>query len=418
VFDNLFLWLYLLIKFNEMILKPAYIPLTLLWLSMLFISCSKLEKSDLASNRIPKIKALNMTSAIEGFPKLSAAYVNSKKNKIDAFYRKNWFSKNKSISFLVAKDGQIIYEKYEGYANIEKKKSITCNTPIHIASVSKVLTATVILKLINAGKLNLDQKVNTILKDFPYPEITVKTLLNHRSGMRNYAYFTSEKGIWDRHKTLTNQDVLDLMISKKIQLEYKTNTRFTYCNTNYAILALIIEKTTNSSYKEAMKTMIFDPLGMKNTFVYDHKNDQDSVTPSYRCSGRKIGYDYLDAVYGDKNIYATPRDLLKFDMARNSPSFLDPKLNAQIYEGYSNEHRGKKNYGLGIRMIQWPTGQEFYFHNGWWHGNMSSYITLKNENVMMVALTNRGYKQVYKTKNLAPLFGDYPFKLSSDDREE
>ena len=69
-------------------------------------------------------------------------------------------------------------------------------------------------------------------------------------------------------------------------------------------------------------------------------------------------------------------------------------------------------------MIQWPTGQEFYFHNGWWHGNMSSYITLKNENVMMVALTNRGYKQVYKTKNLAPLFGDYPFKLSSDDREE
>ena len=401
-----------------MILKPPYIPLSLLWLLPLIMSCSKREKSDLASNKIPEIHSLNMTSSIEEFPKLSVAYINSKKNKIDAFYRKNWSSKNKSISFLVAKDGQIIFEKYEGYANIEKKKPITSNTPIHIASVSKVLTATVILKLINAGKLNLDQKVNTILKGFPYPKITVKTLLNHRSGMRNYAYFTTEKGIWDCRKTLTNQDVLDLMISKNIQLEYETDTRFTYCNTNYVILALIIEKITDSSYKEAMKTMVFEPLGMKNTFVYDYKNDQDRVTPSYKCSGKKISYDYLDAVYGDKNIYATPRDLLKFDMARNSPYFLDPKLNAQIYEGYSNEHKGKKNYGLGIRMIQWPTGQEFYFHNGWWHGNMSSYVTLKNENVMMVALTNRGCKQVYKTKNLAPLFGDYPFELSSDDRED
>jgi CubicO group peptidase (beta-lactamase class C family) len=317
----------------------------------------------------------------------------------------------------VAKDGQVIYENYVGFGDIKKKTPITSKTPIHIASVSKVLTATAILKLVNAGKLGLNQKVNTVLKGFPYPLITVKNLLSHRSGMRNYAYFTNEKGIWDRHKIMSNQDVLNIMINKKITLEYKTNTRFGYCNTNYAMLALIIEKSTGKKYSDAMKSMIFDPLGMTNSFVYDYAKDKNVITPSYRGNGQQIAFDYLDAIYGDKNIFSTPQDLLKFDMARNTEYFLSPELRYQIYLGCSNEHKGQKNYGLGIRMINWETGQNFYFHNGWWHGNMSSYVTLKKENVTIIALTNKNSKNVYKVRNLAPLFGDYPFKVDESEEE-
>lgn len=386
--------------------------------TLLFLSCAKKEKPVAVQIVTDTVSSINMQPSNLKFPKLSESYVNLKKNQIDRFYKKTWPSNNNHLSFLVAKDGQIIYEKYEGYSNIAKKTPITSETPIHIASVSKVITASVILKLVHAGKLTLDQKVNTILTGFPYPDVTVKTLLNHRSGMRNYAYFTNKKEIWDRHKTITNQDILDVMIDKEINLEFKTDTRFSYCNTNYAMLALIIEKITGMSYKEAMKTMVFDPLGMKNTFVYDDATDQDIVTPSYRYNKRKIGYDYLDAVYGDKNIYSTPRDLLKFDMARNSPNFLSPELRSQIYEGYSNERKGTKNYGLGIRMVNWPTGQNFYFHNGWWHGNMSSYVTLKDENVTIIAINNVSSRKVYKIKHLARLFGDYPFKRDKDDTDE
>jgi hypothetical protein len=106
---------------------------------------------------------------------------------------------------------------------------------------------------------------------------------------------------------------------------------------------------------------------------------------------------------------------MKFDLARNSPHFLDPKLKAQIFKGYSNEHKGKKNYGLGIRMIEWETGQQFFFHNGWWHGNRSSYVSLIKENVVIIALTNTSSKQVYKIRELAPVFGDYPFQISNDE---
>ena len=68
-------------------------------------------------------------------------------------------------------------------------------------------------------------------------------------------------------------------------------------------------------------------------------------------------------------------------------------------------------------MINWESGQNFYFHNGWWHGNMSSYITLQKENVTIIALTNKCSKNVYKVRNLAPIFGDYPFKVDDNGDE-
>jgi CubicO group peptidase (beta-lactamase class C family) len=390
--------------------KTPVIYLKLFFIFFLCLSCKGSDKNNAES----LISSIEMIPSDSIFPKLSESYISSKRIKIERFFNKNWPSKNNNISFLVAKDGQIIYENYAGFGDVRKKTPITSETPIHIASVSKVLTATAILKLINAGKIELDQKVTSLLKGFPYPEITIKNLLSHRSGMRNYAYFTDDRKIWDNHKIMSNQDILNIMITKKIGLESKTNTRFQYCNTNYAMLALIIEKVSGKSYPEAMKSMIFDPLGMKHTFVFDYKKDKTVITPSYRVGGMQIAFDFLDAIYGDKNIFSTPQDLLLFDMAKNSKYFLTPELRNQIYQGYSNEHKGQKNYGLGIRMINFETGQNFYFHNGWWHGNMSSYITLTKENVTIIALTNKSMKSVYNIRKLAPLFGDYPFKVEDE----
>ncbi|MBC7846476.1 MAG: beta-lactamase family protein [Flavobacterium sp.] len=374
------------------------------------ISQAELKDSELPKGILPKMKPLENET-----PKLTADYIAEKQKKIDSFYNRNWPNNSMNGSFLVAKNGQIIYEKYEGYANLRDKTPITSDTPIHIASVSKVLTATAVLKLVNAKRIDLDQKVTHYLKEFPYPDVTIRMLLSHRSGMRSYAYFTDrDKNVWDRHNTLTNQDILTIMGTKHIGLEQKTGTRFAYCNTNYAMLALIIEKVTKLSYRDAMSQIIFKPLGMTNTFVLDFDKDKHNVAPSYKGNKVEIGIDYLDKVYGDKNIYSTPRDLLKFDRARNSPSFLEPELLAQVYVGYSNEHPGTKNYGLGIRMVNWPNGKNYYFHNGWWHGFTSAYIPLKDENVTIIALSNKFTKNTYAVRKLSVLFGDYPFKVEDE----
>jgi CubicO group peptidase (beta-lactamase class C family) len=381
----------------------------------LFTACSKQDKSDLSEIETPEGLLPLMKPSEVKYAKLSPDYIQSKRISIEKFCDKYWRNQDSNLSFLVAKNGQIIYERYQGLANRNKEIKITADTPLHIASVSKVLTATAVLLLIDRKKIDLDQRVNTILEEFPYPEITVKTLLNHRSGLRNYAYFIEDEGVWDLRKTISNQDILNLFTEKDIKLDSEPDRRFCYCNTNYAMLALIIEKVTGLKYGQAMQEMIFNPLEMHNTFVFDYERDKANVTPSYKGNNIELAFDHLDAVYGDKNIYSTPRDLLKFDLARNAPTFLNKKLRAQVYEGYSNEHKGTKNYGLGIRMVEWETGQKFYFHNGWWHGNTSSYITLGKENVTIIALSNKFTRNTYAIRKLAPLFGDYPFEFKDED---
>ncbi|WP_313807616.1 serine hydrolase domain-containing protein [Flavobacterium sp.] len=378
----------------------------------LFLSCNK-NKTD---NENSSNDTLLIADKYEvSLPKLSDKFLKENKSYVESFYNKYYNSKDFSGGFLVAKNGQVVYENYSGYAYKEKGWKIEAETPIHIASVSKVFTAVCVLKLVDEGEIELDKTVQTYLPTFPHETTTVRMLLNHRSGLRNYAYFTDDKGVWNKKQTLTNQDVLDLLATKPIGLESKPGTRFGYCNTNYALLALIIEKVTGKSYSETLKEMIFEPLDMKNTFVFDNLEKKDEVSQSYKNNYLRLAFEFLDQVYGDKNIYSTPRDLLKFDIATYSDEFLSPEMKKEMFQGYSYETKGQRNYGLGMRMLEFETGEKYFFHNGWWHGNTSSFVTLRKENVTLIALSNKYTHKTYKTKKLAPHFGDYPFKFKDEE---
>ena len=150
----------------------------------------------------------------------------SKKNEIDTYFAKKWKSNFENVSFLVAKNGQIIYEKYEGFADKSNNILNSPEVPLHLASVSKVLTASAILKLIDDERLELNDKVTKFLPEFPYPDVTIKTLLNHRSGMRKYSNFADDAAIWGRNKILTNKDILTILATKNIPLEYKNRYSF------------------------------------------------------------------------------------------------------------------------------------------------------------------------------------------------
>ena len=86
-----------------------------------------------------------------------------------------------------------------------------------------------------------------------------------------------------------------------------------------------------------------------------------------------------------------------------------------MYKGYSYESKGTKNYGLGIRMIEWETGQQFYFHNGWWHGNTAAFITLPKDGLNIICLSNKFNRATYKVKYISTFFGNYPFKIQDED---
>jgi CubicO group peptidase (beta-lactamase class C family) len=336
------------------------------------------------------------------FNGVSEEYISEKKFKIDSFYNKFINSPYYSGSFIVAKNGRIIYEHYKGLANTKTGRKIDANTSIHLASVSKVLTATAILKLVQEDNILLDQKVTDWIPKFPYKNVTIRTLLNHRSGLPHYSNFPGiMKKTWNRKKVLTNKDVLDLMIKQKFKPVFANNARFDYCNTNYVILALIIERATGQNYRDAMQTLIFKPLGMKNTFVFNYETDRDTVCTSYRAS-TIFPWDQYDNLYGDKNVYSTPRDLVKFDLATYSPEFIKPELLQEAYYGYSAAHVSKpiKDYGLGMRMRYLANGEKLVYHNGWWHGNNTSFVPVKKDTMTVICLGNKYSNRPYATLNM------------------
>jgi CubicO group peptidase (beta-lactamase class C family) len=156
---------------------------------------------------------------------------------------------------------------------------------------------------------------------------------------------------------------------------------------------------------------------MQDTYVYSLSDSAKAMT-SYYQSGRPFRMEFLDLVYGDKNVYSTVRDLYKWDQAlRNGQLFSQGVLDS-AYAGYSFEKPGQRNYGLGWRMLFIPNGKKLIYHNGWWHGNRTVFIRMLDENATIIALSNNDYKYVYSAKRLCDLFGDYRQSHESFDEGE
>lgn len=336
------------------------------------------------------------------------------KDEMEAYHRRidasvdSIFSKSPlNGSLLVAKDGVIIYEKYEGYINYRHKTDlINSNSSFHLASVSKTITATAILQLWQDKKLEINDPVSKYLAGFPIPDITVKSLLNHRSGLPNYVHYMEQLG-WKRSNMVRNEDVLNFIIQnyKKIGIN-RVDRSFNYSNTNYALLALIVERVTGSSFEGYLSQHFFQPLGMTNSYVFDLTDSLRSM-PSFFRSGRQYAFDYLDLVYGDKNIYSTVQDIQKFEYALSSGSILNEETLNAAYAPYSKEKPGTHNYGLGWRMLELKNGKKIIYHNGWWHGNRTSFYRLPDEHVTIIALCNNDASNIYSIKRIANIFGPY-----------
>jgi len=325
----------------------------------------------------------------------------------EAFYEKALDHPSFNGSFLVAKHGQIVFERYHGFFDLKKKKdSLTPNSAFHIASISKTFTGMAILKLWEEGKLQLSDDLSKYFPNFPYQGVTIKMLLNHRSGLPNYVHYL-EKYKWDTKQFITNEGVLQSLYTYKPPLQFNVGKRFSYCNTNYALLALIIEKVSGQPYAQYLQNTFFKPLGMNDTYVFSI-DDTARAMPSFEFNGRRDPLGYLDLVYGDKNIYSTARDLLKWDQALYpTAGLLKPATLDSAYTPYSFEKPGIKNYGLAWRMFVYPNGKKIIYHNGWWHGNNTVLTRLMQDDATIIVLGNRRNNNIYHVKPLFEAFSHY-----------
>ncbi len=289
--------------------------------------------------------------------------------------------------------------------DVRKKTENKINTKFQIASASKPFTSYAIMLLKQRGELSYSDSVQHYFPDFPYKGVTIKLLMIHRSGLPEYFYFAEK--LWeDRKKTITNIDVINLMIEHHPQRYYLPDKKYNYINTNYCILAAIVEKISNDSFIKFMKDEVFDPLKMNDTFIYNRSFDIEdkNCAIGYTRRKRKAQDTYLNGVVGDKGIYTTVEDMLKFDQALYNGYPVDTDVLKDAFEPAHKRLYIHDNYGFGWRINAKDSTNKIVYHTGWWKGYRSWFIRQLGEKKTIIVLSNMSNQSVFGTNELIKLF--------------
>ena len=312
----------------------------------------------------------------------------ARQNKIDDYFSRKYKRKQFNGNILFAENGKIISHKSYGYANLKTKEKLTENHSFQLASVSKPFTSVAILQLIENGQINLNDTLQKFFPNFPYEGITIHQLLCHRSGLSQYTHFCdAPDSIWpDKSKTINNQDVIDIISKINPLINYPPDRRYYYCNTNYLLLASIVKKISGIEFKQYLKENIFSPIDMNNSIVYDRTNFNDLIMPTQGYENRTPWEDvYLNGVVGDKGVYSTTMDLLKFDRALEKNLLINDSLKKLAFSKKNKDYNRNKNYGYGFRLKDHNKYGKIVYHTGWWKGYRSYYIkVLKNDQTIII----------------------------------
>lgn len=286
----------------------------------------------------------------------------------------------------------LIYQSALGFENIKCKKNLCNESGFQLASVSKTFTAVAVLKLVEQNKLSIKDPFQKYFPSFPYQTITIENLLSHTSGLPNYLFFYYHLPRTDS-AIFANQRVLDLLTRYKPAAYFKPGRRFQYNNTNYVLLALLVEKLSGQSFQAFVKQHIFDVCGMNNSYFFAVNDTLKNQALAFDYRKRPVGTDEFDYVVGDKGVCSTPQDMLLY-----GKNLFEGKIISNINEAIKPHARTGygRYYGLGFR-INPNGGDTIIFHNGWWHGYRSAFQYRKSDKTTLVILSNRLDKSVYQT---------------------
>jgi CubicO group peptidase (beta-lactamase class C family) len=265
-------------------------------------------------------------------------------------------------ALVIIKDGQIIYKRGYGTANLELGVPITTTSVFKVGSIAKQFTAMSILLLAQQGKLSLDDNVRKYVPEVPDfgTPITLRHLIHHTSGLRDFAEMLEMAG-WRNDDVHTEKDILD-MVSRQRTLNHKPGEEYSYTNTGYVLLAVVVKRVTGQSLTEFAEANIFKPLGMTNTrFNADHRTIIKGLADGYlpKEGGGFLKWMAADDYMGTDSLFTTVEDLARWDQ-----NFYDKRVGGGVIDQMhttvvlKNDPTFDYAYGLfvstyrGLRMIQ------------------------------------------------------------------
>ena len=338
--------------------------------------------------------------------------------KMDAFVEAFHNFKQFNGNVLVAKQGNIIFEKSYGYANFEWDMKNTADTKFRIGSITKQFTALLILQLVQQNKIQLDATLATYLPDYRQDianKITIRQILNHTSGLSNYTQAKTFRSEYSRNPYSVDE-FIKLLCSD--DLLFEPGSQFRYSNSGYFILGAVIEKVTQQRYQDVLQENIFKPLNMHDTGYDSH-----AKVIKQRASGYKNnldGYtnaDYLDMSipYAAGSIYSTAHDLVKWDQALYTNKLINEELKKQMYTvseqrnyafGWEVNKLDADKYGKPLTQVQHGGGIEGF----------NAFISRIIEDQLLVIILNNtgGAPMTPMTKGLTNIFYGKPYETATE----
>lgn len=291
---------------------------------------------------------------------------------------------------LVGIDGKIVFEKAYGFGDEEWGVSNTIHTKFRIASLGKQFTAACILLLQERGRLNVHDPVSRYLSGLPtaWQAITVHQLLTHTSGIPNY---TSSPEIGKLNRTgATPQQLIELVAGKP--LDFIPGTNWSYSNTGYILLGMIIEKISGQSYAGFLKTNILEPLRMSDSGYDTARNIIKERASGYdMIDGHLANADFIDMSipFSAGGIYSTAEDMYRWNEAlTENGKLLSLDSLKQMFTEYPEAVHEGQHYGYGVVISRLKFGKLLYYHGGGVEGFSSSIQRYPNDRVCIVILSN------------------------------
>lgn len=288
----------------------------------------------------------------------------------------------------IIRNGRLIHARGYGYANLDYRLPITAKTVFDIGSTSKQFAAMAVLLLEKDGKLSIDDDIRKLIPEIPAYDrpITIRHLLTHTSGMRDYLTLF-RLALYGDDDFYTDDDVL-AMLARQKELNFAPGDEFLYSNSGFFLLSVIVKRASGKSLREFSHERIFLPLGMTNTHFHDRHaeivpNRATGYSPLEGSPGKfRIDMSTLDMV-GDGGVYTSIEDLAKWDANFYTGAVGGKELLARMQERMKLTNGKEIDYGLGL-MLRGDTVS----HGGSWAGFRAELIRQPSKRTSVVALCN------------------------------
>lgn len=313
---------------------------------------------------------------------------------------------------LVAQKGKVIYQKGFGYRNAEEKIPNDANSIFQIGSITKQITAAVIMQLQQEGKLSVQDKLSKYFSGFANGDkITIENLLTHTSGIYNYTNDTViMKG--DVTKHYTQEEMMTLF--KTYPSDFEPGTKWNYSNSAYSILGYIIAKVEGRSYEKVVRERIFQPLGMANSgFDFTDLSSPNKTKGYFSLNPTPVPAPIVDSTiaYSAGAIYTTVGDLYKWDRSIYTDKILKPASWKTVFTPFKNKY----GYGWGIDSIY---GRLSTAHGGGIHGYSSFIVRFPQDEAVVIAFDNSSSNALSTiSKNVAAILFNQRYEIPAAKKE-